>query len=580
VETRSTEPIQRFICSVGVGNYSETVYTLEGREFRTRFAPVAVAHLRKLQGARATVVGTQKAIDRWYTDMAAELRSAGVDPSSVIVPDGRHEEELMDILDALANIVKEGESVTLDVTFALRHLSFAYFAALTYLTALRGVRIDGLFYGAFELRDKPTDATQILDLTPLIRVVRWYHAVQTASESGDLRPMAKELRGDAARLFRSGAGDRNLSAVPGQLDKLSRSLATGLPIETGVHARGVITDLERLPPGAQAGRMVRSARLALDGWKAQIEGLAVPSLIRAKKHLVLTEGELDRQLTVAGWYLERTDLLRAQLLLREWLISLVLLRSGMYEGWLVRSKRLRAERCLNGLADRAQYGLATPEEKPLASLWRSLADRRNPLAHCGMTEENVRVHAEGTLRRLEECRSLLKADLSRVLKPVLSADRGPTLVTPFGFSPGVLFTAVRSLAPEQAIIVSSTEASSRVGEALTAAGQPELRHRVLLLKDALRGFGEVKGLIDKELRAVLISSREVVVNITGGSTCLQYVVAAIGREASRLGVPVRTVALVDARSLDEQRANPYVLGHVEPLDAGDSEERPDVGDEY
>jgi hypothetical protein len=55
---------------------------------------------------------------------------------------------------------------------------------------------------------------------------------------------------------------------------------------------------------------------------------------------------------------------------------------------------------------------------------------------------------------------------------------------------------------------------------------------------------------------------------------MQYVVERIGAEAARLGVPVQRVALVDRRTPEEQRANPYVLGVLvrledEPLPADD-----------
>jgi hypothetical protein len=572
VGTTAVATPRQFICSVGVSeSYRETVYAWEGREFRTRFAPVAVAHLCELRGAQASVVGTDKAIARWYDQMAAELRCAEVNPTPVLVPEGRDDEEIMRILDTLASIVGEGQSVTLDITFALRHLSFAYFAAVVYLTALRGVRIEGVFYGAYELRNETTNVAPILDLASVVRIVRWYHAVQAGVGSGDLRPMAAALRDDAARLFRL-AGARALSAAQGPLDKLSRSLATGLPVEAGIHASGVIACLKRPLPPAEAGRSVGSALLALDQWRAQIEGLALPLPVDEKRRLQLTEEELQRQMRVAEWYLGRSDLLKVQLLLREWLVSLVLLRSASEVGWLVRATRRSAEAYLQGLSERAQHGLTSTEEETLARLWQGLSTRRNSLAHCGMSGEDVDLHGDRQVRdKLEGCKALLNSDLSFVRK-VVSTGRGPLLVTPLGLSPGVIFTAVKVLDPDEAIIVSSAEAAGRINEALTAAGRPGLRHRVLALKDPHRGFDEAKVLIDQELRRALVSPcREVVVNITGGTTCLQYTAEAIGRQASRLGLPVRTVALVDRRSIDEQRANPYVVGHIEELDVMDAE---------
>jgi hypothetical protein len=73
---------------------------------------------------------------------------------------------------------------------------------------------------------------------------------------------------------------------------------------------------------------------------------------------------------------------------------------------------------------------------------------------------------------------------------------------------------------------------------------------------------EADDLLDDALRHTLAQASEVVVNLAGGTTVMQYVVERIGAEAERLGVPVQRVAVVDRRSLDEQRANPYVVGEL------------------
>jgi len=57
-----------------------------------------------------------------------------------------------------------------------------------------------------------------------------------------------------------------------------------------------------------------------------------------------------------------------------------------------------------------------------------------------------------------------------------------------------------------------------------------------------------------------------VLNITGGTTAMQYIVQQIAALAAELGRPVRRAALVDRRLPQEQRDEPFVPGELIWLD--------------
>jgi hypothetical protein len=63
-----------------------------------------------------------------------------------------------------------------------------------------------------------------------------------------------------------------------------------------------------------------------------------------------------------------------------------------------------------------------------------------------------------------------------------------------------------------------------------------------------------------------MAARCVVVNVTGGTTALQYLAERIGRDAERLGVPVRRIALVDRRPYEQQQAEPFACGDLMALE--------------
>ncbi len=63
-----------------------------------------------------------------------------------------------------------------------------------------------------------------------------------------------------------------------------------------------------------------------------------------------------------------------------------------------------------------------------------------------------------------------------------------------------------------------------------------------------------------------VCSKEVIANLTGGTTALQWAVEEAARRVERLGVRVRRVAVVDRRSRAQQSEEPYVIGELLPLD--------------
>jgi hypothetical protein len=67
-----------FLCSIGTSDYRPTTYTLNDRQHTTRFAPVATAVLLGLEGARASVLVTREAQQKWYQQLEDELLEAGL----------------------------------------------------------------------------------------------------------------------------------------------------------------------------------------------------------------------------------------------------------------------------------------------------------------------------------------------------------------------------------------------------------------------------------------------------------------------------------------------------------------------
>lgn len=142
----------------------------------------------------------------------------------------------------------------------------------------------------------------------------------------------------------------------------------------------------------------------------------------------------------------------------------------------------------------------------------------------------------------------------------------PALVTPLGLSPGLLFSAVRLIRPEQVVIVTSRQGAELAPGALAQAGYEGPWHMVEMA-DPHAGFAEVPRVLD-EVRWHVAGRRPgapVVVNYTGGTTAIQYAVGRVAEDLQAAGHPVRRVAIVDRRPPEVQRADPYRVGEVVDL---------------
>lgn len=550
----------RLLTVLGRGNYQTARYypmTDPGRGHETPYAPVATAALLGTVSV-ADILMTPEAKAMHWAACREGLAAVGVEARERPIPLGLSEDEIWRIFHVIADTVEEGAEIVVDVTHSLRHLPFLLFASLTYLTACRRVKVRGVYYGAYEA--KSDNRVPIVDLAPLLILSDWYHAVRTFAETGNPDRVARLLR-EAQRTLvsRSQEPDPALGKLQGGLQALAWSLPTGLPLETGlraVRATDAISELIRAPSRAPI------VATALGGLDAVLSPLRLATPVKSKAHIRLDRVELARQLEVIR-FLARSRLAdRALLLLREWIINRCLLARGEGSEWLDYAKvRLPMERALNALAERRRI-LRGEDAWNLGSFWRKVADCRNAIAHAGFRPEEVNRNdqeLEGLIRACE-----VRSDDEASWNTAVPGSLGRVLVTPFGLSPGVLFTALRALVPDRALVITSVEAKTRLAETCAQAGWNAEPVASYVVQDPHACFGEVDAL-QRWAQPTLLEAREVLVNLTGGTTGMQYLAERLAAQAARLGVPTQRYALLDRRSPEEQRREPFVLGEAMPL---------------
>ncbi|HPE67720.1 MAG TPA: hypothetical protein P5560_00925 [Thermotogota bacterium] len=140
------------------------------------------------------------------------------------------------------------------------------------------------------------------------------------------------------------------------------------------------------------------------------------------------------------------------------------------------------------------------------------------------------------------------------------------LITPLGTSPGVLYTLVKVLQPDRIFVVSSAKALGSLPEIAQRSGFDLKGIVSFFFQDPFSGFEEMPGFLEALKKnwpdAVM---PEVIVNLAGGTSFLQYAVGKASDFCEQKKIPVKKVFAVDRREFSQQREEPYVVGEVIPV---------------
>ncbi len=381
----------KLLTFLGTGNYQETTYCWGEMCHASRYCPAALVHFFRPEW---TLVGlTEAAQAMHFEPLTAEIKPVTqVTPVSIL--EGKSEAELWAIFDILTTQFAEGDELIVDLTHGFRSLPFLGFLAVAYLRIARRVNVHGVYYGAWEARDKDTNRAPVFDLTPFVALLDWTIAADRFERLGDA--------GDLARLLRDKMPPGPLMGVDEQARALGNSLKQAAEAMETV---SLALRLNRPFESMEAGQNLIEA---LARHRAEVERQSRPFAVLADRILAAYRpfalaGPLDRanwrqnlaiQLALIGWYLDKGQVVQAVTLAREWLVSVLVYRLGVESMTSYERNRQWVENALNNEVERhkpePREPLPTPLDEPfralpqhetLGRLWTRLGDLRNDVAH-------------------------------------------------------------------------------------------------------------------------------------------------------------------------------------------------------
>lgn len=298
----------------------------------------------------------------------------------VSIEKGETVQEMWGWFDKILQHVEARDSVIFDITHGLRSIPFLAFVFAAYLKAARQVRIEAVYYGAYELGNAKTGKpAPVIELSEFITMFDWLAAANQFIYTGNARYLADqlEIRGKELASLSQNVRDIALGLDllrPRDVAKAASALSQNL--------RAAQSNLPR-PFGVIAQQL--EERYALFGVAEDVP-----------------RRYLQSQLQMIGWYLEKEHYVHALSMAREWVVSLLCARFEL-DIW-DKHARAEVEFLLNrsgvrkdadgNIVQQSSYlaeWKALPDRKRIQKLWGGepflLANLRNDVLHTGFRKE-------------------------------------------------------------------------------------------------------------------------------------------------------------------------------------------------
>ncbi|ACV63735.1 CRISPR-associated protein, TM1812 family [Desulfofarcimen acetoxidans DSM 771] len=545
----------KLITFIGTGKYEETTYIFDTNKIYTRYFSVFSTAI--IKPVEVLVVRTEEAANEHWGPLCQEFLENGFsEPVPIDVPEGKSTKELWEIFNTLIDKVDEQDSVVFDITHGFRSLSLVCFLSIAYLKFVKNVQIKGLYYGAYEARDKEKNITPVFDLTDFCSLLDWIVGVNSFIQHGSAREISSLLvMAQKKAKEKQGPARRELNSFGMLIEDISRALFTTRPFELVNKAR----NLKYYKEGTEQRNI-----LERDVWEwAAPFGVLMDKIIEEYYAFAGVEDHynplnLERHLAAVRWYVEHNYAPQALSMMRELVISFTMCQKGEYGKAFDR-----------GMRELTAGQLYRAKENSLSGkLWSKLSDPRNDVIHAGWRTNPRSSHK--VMQETSECLALLEELFSEegliVCHEIPDSDGEASnlkvLITPLGMSPGLLYTAINHIEPDRILVLTSKEGRALLTEITTQAGYSG-GIEVVEVKDPFAGFNELSEVIEKVMGYLeMLPPHKIYINLAGGTTLLQYITTRIAGLKVDNCEELVNVVMIDKRPVREQQENPYVMGDM------------------
>ena len=324
---------------------------------------------------------------------------------TIDIPDGKNEEEMWKIFNAVYDALKQNDELYFDLTHSYRYLPMLVLVLSNYAKFLKDVKVKHISYGNYEARNTETNEAPLMDILPLTMLQDWTFAAADLIQNGNIKKL-KELKEDNAlipmlrqrgkqnvdRKVAEGSLNNFINALHNFLDDMK--LCLGPNILKGENVNEIVNCHERIVEEfegiiAPIPPIINKIQLSLHGFE-QTDSLHFESI---KNGYMSAKWCYDHQLyQQAATILDEnitTDFCQRlgtnEHVFKERVASNALLRWGCYreEDWEAES--------LEGIREKVQAAVSSPAVQDFIKLMRKDVvwihnDCRNKYNHASMIQ--------------------------------------------------------------------------------------------------------------------------------------------------------------------------------------------------
>lgn len=381
------------ITFLGATKAWETTYVMpDGREHTAPFFGAALA--RFYPGLSMKVFVTEKAREMHWDHFQRLTEDFVAEMDPVDIPDGADEAQMWTLFQSVVDAVDDREEVIFDITHGFRSLPFLSFLAAAYLRTVKHIELEAVLYGNFEARDQTVTPQRapVIDLTEFVSLLDWMTAADRFIRFGDAQDLARQLEGskpDHHTASKEVMSDwtRNVGRIAGTLAQLSQSLRMLRPRDAMIGS--ALLRARLLDAAGSAAVHPRPFQVL----SRQISDAYSPLALDEQQIVNDPAAELAVERELLHWYLERSQLVQAAAVGREWIVTWVMLHLN-YTDILDQDTRRGVEDLLgSAIQERKRSGVLPSQTKSVLTpipaidsaidLYGQLVNTRNDIMHAG-----------------------------------------------------------------------------------------------------------------------------------------------------------------------------------------------------
>ena len=352
-----------------------------------------------------------------------EQMNLPVEIRPVDIVDGKDEDEMWEIFNALFNELKDGDELYFDLTHSFRYIPMLVLVLGNYSKFLKNVTIKSITYGNYEARED--NNAPIVDLLPLSALQDWTYAAGQFLENGNVSRLQHLCNEELKPILREAKGS-DLEAT--NLKKFINTLADVIDERVTCRGMSIIK--------SESFRKMKNVSDKLE--KTKIEPLN-PVFDKIKKSMVsFDENEnIKNGFSAAVWCFKNGLLQQSATILQEFVITFVCSRHGIQiddEGkrdWVTSAFAIKC----NNLAEKDWRLNKEPEvaeiqkerikqiladdlfaSRDFVNAFVSLSEVRNDYNHSGMRSVRKPMSTNNIKNNIEKCINVFE-DLLFNIKP-------------------------------------------------------------------------------------------------------------------------------------------------------------------